>query len=114
MLLKERTAIVYGASGAVGGAVAQTFAREGARVVLAARRREPLEAAAASTPRPRPARRPSGGEGDGESGAFAHPALDGDGAAVAFDRFFGDGQAHPGALDRTDVGGAVEGFEQVG
>jgi len=47
MLLKERTAIVYGASGAVGGAVARAFAREGARVVLTARRREPLEETAA-------------------------------------------------------------------
>lgn len=43
MLLKERTAIVYGASGAVGGAVARAFAREGARVILAARRPGPLE-----------------------------------------------------------------------
>lgn len=43
MLLKDRTAIVYGASGAVGSAVARAFAREGARVILAARRREPLE-----------------------------------------------------------------------
>lgn len=42
MLLKDKTAIVYGASGAVGGAVAKAFAREGARVVLAARREEPL------------------------------------------------------------------------
>lgn len=39
MLLKDRTAIIYGASGAVGGAVARAFAREGARVILAARRR---------------------------------------------------------------------------
>lgn len=37
MLLKDRTAIVYGGSGAVGGAVAKAFAREGARVFLAAR-----------------------------------------------------------------------------
>lgn len=43
MLLTGRTSIVYGASGAVGGAVARAFAREGARVVLAARRREPLD-----------------------------------------------------------------------
>ena len=43
MLLKDRTAIVYGASGAVGGAVARAFAREGAQVILAARRREPLD-----------------------------------------------------------------------
>lgn len=46
-MLKGRTAIVYGASGAVGGAVARAFAREGALVVLAARRREPLDSAAA-------------------------------------------------------------------
>ncbi len=52
MLLKERTAIVYGASGAVGGAVARAFAREGARVVLAARRREPLEEAGGGYPEP--------------------------------------------------------------
>lgn len=37
MLLQDRTAIVYGGSGAVGGAVAKAFAREGARVFLAAR-----------------------------------------------------------------------------
>jgi 7-alpha-hydroxysteroid dehydrogenase len=46
MLLRDRTAIVYGGSGAVGGAVAKAFAREGARVFLAARRVEPLEAVA--------------------------------------------------------------------
>jgi NAD(P)-dependent dehydrogenase (short-subunit alcohol dehydrogenase family) len=46
MLLKDRTAIVYGASGAVGGAVAKAFAREGARVFLAARGRDRLEAVA--------------------------------------------------------------------
>jgi NAD(P)-dependent dehydrogenase (short-subunit alcohol dehydrogenase family) len=47
MLLKDRTAIVYGGSGAVGGAVARAYAREGARVFLAARQRAPLEAVAA-------------------------------------------------------------------
>jgi NAD(P)-dependent dehydrogenase (short-subunit alcohol dehydrogenase family) len=46
MLLKDTTAIVYGGSGAVGGAVAKAFAREGARVFLAARNRERLEAVA--------------------------------------------------------------------
>ena len=43
MLLKDKTAIVYGGSGAVGGAVARAYAREGAHVVLAARQRQPLE-----------------------------------------------------------------------
>jgi 7-alpha-hydroxysteroid dehydrogenase len=47
MLLKDRTAIVYGASGAVGGAVARAFAREGARVFLAGRTQAKLEAMAA-------------------------------------------------------------------
>ena len=43
MLLQGKTAIVYGGSGAVGGAVARAFAREGARVFVASRRREPLD-----------------------------------------------------------------------
>lgn len=47
MLLTNKTAIVYGASGAVGGAVAKSFASHGARVFLAARGREGLEAIAA-------------------------------------------------------------------
>ncbi|RYE10651.1 MAG: SDR family oxidoreductase [Hyphomicrobiales bacterium] len=47
MLLKDRVAIVYGGSGAVGGAVAKAFAREGAHVFIAARRVAPLEAVAA-------------------------------------------------------------------
>ena len=46
MLLSGRTAIVYGASGAVGKEVARAFVREGALVVLSARRREPLDLAA--------------------------------------------------------------------
>ncbi len=46
MLLPDRTAIVYGGSGAVGGAVAKAFAREGTRVFLAARNRDKLEAVA--------------------------------------------------------------------
>ena len=43
MLLEDKNAVVYGASGAVGGAVARVFAREGARVFLAGRTPEPLE-----------------------------------------------------------------------
>jgi 7-alpha-hydroxysteroid dehydrogenase len=46
MLLKDRIAIVYGGGGAVGGAVAKAFAREGARVFLAGRTRASLEAVA--------------------------------------------------------------------
>jgi NAD(P)-dependent dehydrogenase (short-subunit alcohol dehydrogenase family) len=39
MLLKDKFAIVYGGAGAVGNAVARAFAREGAEVFLAGRRR---------------------------------------------------------------------------
>jgi 3-oxoacyl-[acyl-carrier protein] reductase len=37
MLLEKKVAIIYGAGGAIGGAVARAFAREGARVFLAGR-----------------------------------------------------------------------------
>ena len=42
MLLQDKTAIVYGAAGLVGAAVAGAFAREGARVVLAGRTQQTL------------------------------------------------------------------------
>jgi NADP-dependent 3-hydroxy acid dehydrogenase YdfG len=35
MLLEDRNAVIYGGGGAIGGAVARDFAREGARVFLA-------------------------------------------------------------------------------
>ncbi|MEU8310705.1 SDR family oxidoreductase [Actinomadura sp. NPDC048955] len=43
MLLENKNAIVYGASGAIGSAVAQAFAGEGARVFLAGRSSAGLE-----------------------------------------------------------------------
>jgi NAD(P)-dependent dehydrogenase (short-subunit alcohol dehydrogenase family) len=43
MLLKDKVAVVYGGSGAVGSAVARAFAREGAIVHLVARGLDPLE-----------------------------------------------------------------------
>src|SRR3954449_2213197 len=46
MLLESRNAVIYGAGGAIGGAVARAFAREGARVFLAGRTREKVEALA--------------------------------------------------------------------
>jgi NAD(P)-dependent dehydrogenase (short-subunit alcohol dehydrogenase family) len=46
MLLEDKNAIIYGAGGSMGGAVAKEFAREGARVFLAGRTRDPLEAVA--------------------------------------------------------------------
>ena len=43
MLLTNRTAIVYGAGGPIGAAVARSYAREGARVYLAGRTRSTLD-----------------------------------------------------------------------
>lgn len=43
VLLQNKIAILYGGGGAIGGAVARTFAREGARVFLAGRTRAKLE-----------------------------------------------------------------------
>ena len=46
MLFRDKVAVIYGAGGAVGGAVARLFAREGATVYLAGRAEAPLEAVA--------------------------------------------------------------------
>jgi NAD(P)-dependent dehydrogenase (short-subunit alcohol dehydrogenase family) len=46
MLLEKKNAIIYGAGGAVGGAIARAFAREGARVFLAGRTRASLDTVA--------------------------------------------------------------------
>lgn len=46
MLLENKTAVIYGAGGAIGRAVARAFAREGARVFLSGRTRSSVEATA--------------------------------------------------------------------
>jgi len=46
MMLKDKVAVIYGAGGAIGGAVARAFAREGARVFLTGRHRAPVEVVA--------------------------------------------------------------------
>ncbi len=46
MLLNNKIAVIYGAAGAIGGAAARAFAREGARVFLTGRRRAPVDALA--------------------------------------------------------------------
>lgn len=43
MLLQDKVAVIYGAGGAVGGAAARTFAREGSRVFLVGRTPDPIE-----------------------------------------------------------------------
>jgi NADP-dependent 3-hydroxy acid dehydrogenase YdfG len=46
MMLKDRVAVIYGAGGAIGGAVAGAFAAAGAKLFLAGRQLEPVEAVA--------------------------------------------------------------------
>jgi NAD(P)-dependent dehydrogenase (short-subunit alcohol dehydrogenase family) len=46
MLIKNKVAVIYGAGGAIGGAVARAFAREGARLFLTGHLRAPVEAVA--------------------------------------------------------------------
>lgn len=46
MLLKDKVAIIYGGSGAIGGATARVFAREGAKLVLVAQTVSRLDAIA--------------------------------------------------------------------
>ena len=45
-MLKNKVAVIYGAGGAIGGAVARAFASEGARLFITGRRRAPVEAVA--------------------------------------------------------------------
>jgi NAD(P)-dependent dehydrogenase (short-subunit alcohol dehydrogenase family) len=46
MMLTNKVAVIYGAGGAIGGAVARAFAREGATLFLTGRQRASLEAVA--------------------------------------------------------------------
>jgi len=46
MSLENKNAVIYGAGGSIGGAVAREFAREGARVFLVGRTRETLQTVA--------------------------------------------------------------------
>jgi len=47
MMLKDKVAVIYGAGGAIGGAVARAFAQEGATLFLTGRKRGAVEAVAA-------------------------------------------------------------------
>src|SRR3954469_18146772 len=46
LLLENKNAVIYGGGGAIGGAVARVFAREGARVFIAGRSQAKLDAVA--------------------------------------------------------------------
>jgi NAD(P)-dependent dehydrogenase (short-subunit alcohol dehydrogenase family) len=49
MMLKDKVAVIYGAGGALGGALARAFAREGANLFLTGRSLAPVEAVAKPT-----------------------------------------------------------------
>jgi NADP-dependent 3-hydroxy acid dehydrogenase YdfG len=46
MMLKDKVAVIYGAGGAIGGAVARAFASEGAKLFLTGRHLAPVEVVA--------------------------------------------------------------------
>src|ERR671911_1847578 len=46
MMLTDKVAVIYGAGGAIGGAVARAFAGEGAKLFLTGRHLAPVEAVA--------------------------------------------------------------------
>ena len=46
MMLKNKVAVIYGAGGAIGGAVARAFASEGANLFLTGHKLAPVEAVA--------------------------------------------------------------------
>jgi NAD(P)-dependent dehydrogenase (short-subunit alcohol dehydrogenase family) len=46
MMLKDKVAVIYGAGGAIGGAVARAFAGEGAKLFVTGRLRAPVDAVA--------------------------------------------------------------------
>jgi NAD(P)-dependent dehydrogenase (short-subunit alcohol dehydrogenase family) len=46
MMLEDKVAVIYGAGGGIGGAVADAFAREGAKLFLTGRRLAPVETVA--------------------------------------------------------------------
>jgi NAD(P)-dependent dehydrogenase (short-subunit alcohol dehydrogenase family) len=70
MLLSDKVAVIYGAGGAIGGAVAHAFAREGAEVFLTGRNRSPVEIVAKGI-------EAAGGSADAaEVDALDEPAVD--------------------------------------
>jgi NAD(P)-dependent dehydrogenase (short-subunit alcohol dehydrogenase family) len=86
VLLENKVAVVYGAGGLVGGAVARGFAREGARIFLAGRGLEPLRQVVADIEK-------AGGLAE----AAVVDALD----EAAVDRFVDEVVAKAGAIDVT-------------
>ena len=73
MLLENKNAIVYGAAGAIGGAVARAYGRDGARVFLAGRTLATLEEVDRGVPSLGRGRRDQ--RRDGESHLWGHHRL---------------------------------------
>jgi NAD(P)-dependent dehydrogenase (short-subunit alcohol dehydrogenase family) len=72
MLLNDKVAVIYGAGGGIGGAVARAFALEGAEVHLTGRRLGPVNVVARKSPPPAdPPRRPRSTRSD-ERAVDAH------------------------------------------
>jgi 3-oxoacyl-[acyl-carrier protein] reductase len=84
MLLEDKTAVIYGGGGAIGGAAARAFAREGARVYLAGRTAASLDKVAEAI------RAAGGTAATAEVDALDEQAVDGHADAVA---------AEAGAID---------------
>jgi len=79
VLLENKNAVIYGAGGSIGGAVARAFAREGARVFLAGRTSASLDAVAEEI-------RSAGGAAEtAQVDALDERAVDEHGDAVAAD-----------------------------
>jgi NAD(P)-dependent dehydrogenase (short-subunit alcohol dehydrogenase family) len=71
MMLKNKVAVIYGAGGAIGSAVARAFARGGAKLFLTGRRRAPVEVVAKEVTA-------AGGSAEAaEVDALDEPAVDG-------------------------------------
>ena len=80
MMLRDKVAVVYGAGGGIGGAVARAFAREGARVFLTGRDLASVEIVAKEIDRRRRIRRGGGGRRARRAGRRdASPVRDGRG-----------------------------------
>jgi NAD(P)-dependent dehydrogenase (short-subunit alcohol dehydrogenase family) len=72
MLLEHKKAVIYGAAGAIGGAVACAFAHEDANLFLAGRTRARVDRRRDPTDAARQPRRRTGGSGHGSSPSRAH------------------------------------------
>src|SRR5258708_40009181 len=84
MLLENKSAVIYGAGGAVGGAIARAFAREGAKGFRAGRRLAPVEEVVREV-----------SDAGGTASAALVDALDG----LAIDRHLGPVAERPHGID---------------